>query len=255
MMYLFIYTRFNINNYERVLLKIFINYIRMNYKFDWIAFSMNNMILRIARISFISNQSSFEYLKKSLYVLIRQIDIHDNKIRQQNLDQQNFLVDQFHHMKRKIDDRFTQMKHQINDEFEKMKQKMKKNMNEKYIVVKKNISDVKRNIVVFKQNIKNQFRAIEKNINKHNDKMNNMNMKFRNNFVIINNDCIRRFHESIKIVKVFTIDFDLDKLKWKFHFNVSKHLKEIYVLKQQTKNIFDFHSKLTFDAQSKCILF
>jgi hypothetical protein len=36
---------------------------------------------------------------------------------------------------------------------------------------------------------------------------------------------------------------------------VSKHLKEIYVLKQQTKNIFDFHSKLTFDAQSKCILF
>ncbi len=82
----FICTRFNINNYERVLFKIFANYIKMNYKFDRIAFSTNNMILRIAQISFISNQSSFEYLKKSLYVLIRQIDIHDSKIRQQNLD-------------------------------------------------------------------------------------------------------------------------------------------------------------------------
>jgi predicted nucleic acid-binding Zn-ribbon protein len=116
-------------------------------------------------------------------------------------------------MKKRIDDRFTQMKHQINDEFEEMKKKMKKNMNERFIIVKKNIKDVRRDIAVFKQNVKNQFRAIEKSMNKHNDKMNNMNMKFRNNFIIINNDRIRRFHESIKIVKVFTIDSDLDKLK------------------------------------------
>jgi hypothetical protein len=38
-------------------------------------------------------------------------------------------------------------------------------------------------------------------------------MKLRNNFVIINNDRIRRFHKLIKIVKILTIDSDLDKLK------------------------------------------
>jgi hypothetical protein len=86
-------------------------------------------------------------------------------------------------------------------------------MNEKFIVVKRNIKDVRRDIAVFKQNVKSQFRAIGKSMNKHNDKMNNMNMKFRNNFIIINNDHICRFHELIKIVKILTIDFDLDKLK------------------------------------------
>jgi hypothetical protein len=50
MMCFFIYTRFNINNYERVLFKIFTSYIKINYKFDRIVFSMINMTLRIARI-------------------------------------------------------------------------------------------------------------------------------------------------------------------------------------------------------------
>ncbi len=75
-------------------------------------------------------------MKKSLYVLIRQIDIHDSKIQQQELDQLNFVVDQIRQMKKRIDDHFTQMKHKINDELKEMTKKLKKNMKKRFMIVK-----------------------------------------------------------------------------------------------------------------------
>jgi hypothetical protein len=43
----------------------------------------------------------------------------------------------------------------------------------------------------------------------------------------------------------------LRQFEWKSHLSVSKHLKACYVLRQQTKEIFDMHSKLTSNAQNQ----
>jgi hypothetical protein len=114
---------------------------------------------------------------------------------------------------------------------------------------------VKEDISTLKQNIKIQFREIEESMKKQNIKINNMIMKLDNSFIIVKNNRIRRFHELIHFIKVFIIDSDLKHFEWKFHFNVSKSLKDCYVLRQQTKDIFDMHSKFTSDAQSQYNLF
>ncbi len=97
---------------------------------------MINMTFRIARIFFIFNVSFFEYLKKSIYLLIRQIDIHDSRIRQQNFDQLNYVIDQIRQRKQRVDDRLMKIKHKNNDDLKEMQKKIDKNLKKRFAIVK-----------------------------------------------------------------------------------------------------------------------
>ncbi len=72
---------------------------------------------------------------------------------------------------------------------------------------------MKKNIAALKQYVKNQFRVMKEITNKQNQRMNNMIMKLQNNFAMIKMNRIRRFHESINLIKILVIDFDFDKFE------------------------------------------
>jgi seryl-tRNA synthetase len=148
--------------------------------------------------------------------------VQHQQIRQQNMNQQEFVTSQLRQVKSRVSDKLFIMKNETNVQLLELKKRMKKRLIEKFITIKKNLVQVKIDIESIRQNIKDDKKMIEKRLiqiktkavfdkNELHEKIDDFSIDVKNLVVITRNDRLRRFHEVISRVKVRKSVFDFDK--------------------------------------------
>ncbi len=194
----------------------------MNFHFARFVAFMKQLALRLACTSSTNDQSSFDFVNQSFLILNRSMKIQHQQIRQQNMNQQEFVTSQLRQIKSRMSDKLSIMKNETNVQLLELKKRMKKRLIEKFITIKKNLVQVKIDIESIKQNIKDDKKMIKKKFiqikikavfdkDELHEKIDDFSIDVKNLVVITRNDKLRRFHEVINRVKIRKSILDFDK--------------------------------------------
>ena len=188
----------------------------MDYRFTRSLVVMGKLAREAARTPPPEEDSPFEYIDQSLTILGRTFDRHDQKIQQEFLGQREFIASQF----KTVDERFKQVDErfkQVDERFKEMEQKMDRRFNE----------------------VDERFKEIDRRFDKQDSEIRDIRVQLENAAAITRNGRLRRMHQPINLIKILKPAGGPNKFVWASHPQVPKHMKNIYLLGQRAKGVFE----------------
>ena len=153
-----------------------------------------------------------------------------------SLSQCEFIAFQFHEVKKKMSEHFEELKNKMNRQFKK---------------VNRHFEEWEKKTNRHFKKVNEHFKEMNEQFQKQESKIQNVQIQLENAAAIIKNSCLHQMHQSINLIKVFKCGSDLNSFMWVSHSQVLKHMKSIYTLNQQAKDIFEFSWKKKPNEQSK----
>ena len=184
----------------------------MEFKFERSLVVIDQLAQDAARTPPPEDEPPFEYVDRSLTILGRTFDTYNQKIREEFLGQRGFITSQFREMEKKIDGRFEEVEKKIDGRFQKVDRRFDTQEGE--------ILDIKSDI----RDVKSEIRDIK--------------VQLENAAAITRNGRLRRMHQPINLIKVLKLSSG-HQFVWASHPQVPKHMKNVYLLGQRAKGIFD----------------
>ncbi len=132
----FIYVCYHINMWLMIH-KSSTSFHKMKYHFNRFVMFIKQLIFKLTCISFIEDQFLFEFVNQSFLILSLSQDLQNQHVRQQSLNQQNFVANQLRQIKSRMSERLITMKSRINEQLIKLNSKMKAKLIEKFLTIKK----------------------------------------------------------------------------------------------------------------------
>ena len=180
--------------------------LNMDIKFKHSLVVMGQLARDAARTPPSANEPPFEYVDRSLTILGRTFDTHNQKLRQEFLGQRDFIASQFR----------------------EVEQKMEKKMDGRFKEVDGRFEEVNK-----------QFQRVDHRLNVQEVEMRNIKILLENAAAITRNGRLRRMHQPINLIKVLKPGRDHHTFVWDSHPQVPKHMKDTYNLGQRAKGIFE----------------
>jgi DNA anti-recombination protein RmuC len=118
---------------------------------------MKQLAQGTARTPLSEGDPPFEYVDRSLTILGRTLDTHDERIRQEFLGQHNFIASQF----REVDRRFEEVEKKMDRRFEEMDEQLKdvnKKMDERFKETDKKIEEMNKKMREYLNHTQNTSR-------------------------------------------------------------------------------------------------
>ena len=135
----------------------------MKYTFTRFVVVMRQLIKKFFRTSSSEENSSFEYIDRSLTILRRTSDVHSERMREEFLSQRKFIAHQIKEIKIKVDERFNEMKKRFENAKKKTRARFKetnKMMNERFKRTDKKIEEMNKKMKEYFNYIHNASRNI-----------------------------------------------------------------------------------------------
>ncbi|KAL2040405.1 hypothetical protein N7G274_006848 [Stereocaulon virgatum] len=191
--------------------------LQMEYKFKHSLVVMGQLARDTARTPPSEDDSPLEYVDRSLTILGRTFDAYNQRMRQEFLSQREFTASQFRGVEKKIEE----VEKKMDRRFEEVEKKMDRRFEE---VEKK---------------MDRRFEEVEKKIDKQEGEIRDIKVQVENAAAITRNGRLRRMHQPINLIKVLKPTADLNEFVWTSHPQVPKHIKNVYILGQRAKGIFE----------------
>lgn len=196
----------------------------MEYQFKHSLVVMGQLAKDAARTPPSEDDPPFEYVDRSLTILGRTFDANNQKMRQEFLSQREFIASQ----SRGIEEKIKEVEKKMDGRFE----------------------EVDGRFGEMEKKMDGRFEKVDERFQKVDDDIRDIKAHLSNAAAITRNGRIRRMHEPIHLIKVLKPTADPDKFVWASHSQVPKHMKNIYILGQRAKGIFEPSWDRTSNEQS-----
>jgi DNA repair exonuclease SbcCD ATPase subunit len=214
----------------------------MEFKFKHSPGILGQLAQNIARTPPSEDDPPLKYVDRSLMVLGRTFDAHNQRMRQEFLDQREFIASQFRgvdkkleEVEKKLDGRFAEVEKKMDGRFAEVEKKMdgrfaevEKKMDGRFAEVEKQF-----------QKVDGRFAEVDHRFDKQESDIQDIKAQLENATAITRNGRLRRMHQPINLIKALKPVSDANKFVWTSHPQVPKHMKNIYFLGQQAKGIFE----------------
>lgn len=185
----------------------------MEFKFKHSPVILGQLAQNIARTPPSEDETPLEYVDRSLIVLGRTFDAHNQRMRQEFLDQREFIASQF----REVDKKFEEVEKKIDRRFAEVEKKMDGRFVE----------------------MDGRFQQVDRRFDKQEGDIRDIKAQLKNAIAITRNGRLRRMYQPINLIKALKPVSDVNKFVWTSHPQVPKHIKNVYILGQQAKGIFE----------------
>jgi tetrahydromethanopterin S-methyltransferase subunit G len=192
----------------------------MEFKFKQSPVILGQLAQNIARTPPSEDEPPLEYVDRSLMVLGRTFDAHNQRMRQEFLDQREFIASQF----REVDKRFKEVEKKMDGRFAEVEKKMDGRFAE---------------VDTQFQKVDGRFAEIDRRFDKQEGEIRDIKAQLENATAITKNGRLHRMHQPINLIKVLKPVSVPNKFVWTSHPQVPKHIKNTYILGQQAKGIFE----------------
>ena len=183
-----------------------------------------------------------EYVDRSLTILGRVSNVHDQRIQQEFLVQRQFIASEIREVEKKMDGRFEEMEKKMDGRFEEMEKKM----DGRFEMVDKRFEELGKKMDGRFEEVNKRFEEVEKRFQKVDHRFDKQDCQIRdikvqleNAAAITRNGHLRRMHQPINLIKVLKPAGDLNSFMWTSHPQVPKHMKNTYILGQRAKGVFE----------------
>ncbi len=174
---------------------------------------MGQLALHTSRTPPSEEDPPLEYVDRSLTILGRTFDAYNQKMQQEFLGQREFIASQFREVEKQVDERFKQVDErfkQVGRRFEELEMKMD-----------------------------GRFKQVYGLFDKQGGEILDVKVQLENAAAIARNGRLCRMHQSINLIKVLKPAGDPNLFVWTPHAQVSKHMKNPYILGQRAQGIFE----------------
>ena len=178
----------------------------MEYKFKHSLVVMGQLAQDTARTPPSEDGPPLEYVDRSLTILGRAFDTYNQKMQREFLSQREFIASQFREVEKKMDGRFQEVEEKMNERF---------------------------------QEVNERFQKLDRRFDQQEGEIRDVKVQLENSAAITRNGRLRRMHQPINLIKVVKPTTDPDKFVWASHPQAPKHMKNIYILGQRAKGVFE----------------
>lgn len=192
----------------------------MDFKFSRSLVVMGQLARETARTPPAEDNPPLEYVDRSLTVLGRTFDTHNQKIQQEFLGQRKFIASEISEVEKRMDERFKK----VDERFQQVDERfdaMEKRMDER-----------------FKQ-VDERFKKMDERFDKQDSVIRDIKVQLDNSAAITRNGRLRRMHQPINLISVLKPGAERNTFVWASHPQFPKHMKATYILAQQAKGIFE----------------
>lgn len=196
----------------------------MEFKFKHSLVVMGQLAQDTARTPPSEDDPPLEYVDRSLTILGRTFDSSKQTMRQEFLSQREFIASQFRDVEKKMDGRFQEVEKKMDRRFQEVDgrfQEMEKKMDGRF------------------QEMDGRFQEVDRRFDKQESEIRDIKVQLENAAAITRNGRLSRMHQPINLTKVLKPTNDPHKFVWASHPQVPKHMKDIYILGQRAKGIFE----------------
>ena len=224
--------------------------LHMDYKFKHSLVVMGQLAQNTARTPPSEDDSPLEYIDRSLTILGRTFDAHNQRMQQEFLGQREFIASQFREVEKKMDGRFEEVEKKMDERFKQVDgrfEEVEKKMDERFKQVDGRFEEVEKKM-------DECFQKVDRRFDKQEGEIRDVKVQLENAAAITRNGRLRRMHQSINLIKVLKPADDPNNFAWTSHPQVPKHMKNTYILGQRAKGVFEPSWEGKPDQQSMCLM-
>lgn len=185
----------------------------MEFKFKHSLVVMGQLAQDTARTPPSEDDPPLEYVDRSLTILGRTFDSSKQTMRQEFLSQREFIASQFRDVEKKMDGRFQEVEKKMDRRFQEVDGRF--------------------------EEMDGRFQEVDRRFDKQESEIRDIKVQLENAAAITRNGRLSRMHQPINLTKVLKPTNDPHKFVWASHPQVPKHMKDIYILGQRAKGIFE----------------
>ncbi|KAL9022953.1 MAG: hypothetical protein Q9196_007453, partial [Gyalolechia fulgens] len=199
----------------------------MVFKFERSVVIMGQLAQDAARTPPSEDGPPLEYVDRSLSILGRTFETHNQQRRREFLGHQDFIAAQLRQVEDKMDGRFKEMEDKTDGRFKQVDGRFKQ-VDERFKQVDGRF-----------QQVDERFQQVDRRFDMHDNEFRDIKAQLANMAAITRNERLRRMHQPINLIKVLKPSGDHHKFVWAAHPQVPKHMKGTYTLGQRAKGVFE----------------
>ena len=156
-------------------------------------------------------------------------------MRQEFLSQREFIASEFREVEKKMNGRFEEFERKMDGRFEEVNKRFEK-VDERF------------------EKVDERFQEVHRRFDRQGSEIRDIKVQLENAAAITRNGRLRRMHQPINLIKVLKPADNPNEFVWTSHPQIPKHMKNIYILGQRAKGVFETGWDGKPNEQSMCLI-